>query len=269
MGRSGALRGSVVLLAVWQVAAAALSQTGVLPGDDVGSISNRYDSWIDPAGYAFSIWGLIYVSSLVFAIHQATGARHDDTVLARVRGPAALAFLLSGVWILLFQQELFFAAHLVLVGLTVALAVAYARLGRRERPGSRAERWTVTTPIGLYLGWATVATVAGTSTTLLAVGIDELVLPAAVWAPLVVAVAGVIGVRITLTGPPEPGFPLAVAWALLAVAVEQGMLRTDLAVEVERAGVTAVAALAAVAVLATLAARDLRWHRRHGGAVGP
>lgn len=269
MGRSWALRGGVIVLAVWQVAAAAFSQAGVLPGDDVGTISDRYDSWIDPAGYAFSIWGLIYVASLVFAAYQAAAARSDDSVLVAVRGPVALGFLLSGVWILLFQQELFFAAHVVLIALTAALAVAYARLSRQGRPRTRAERWAVATPIGLYLGWATVATVAGTSTTLLAVGVDALWLPASVWAPIVAAVAGVIAVWVTLAGPPEPGFPLAVAWALTAIAVEQGLLRVDLAVEPARGWVTAAAGLAAVAVLVALAVRDARWHRRHGGAVGP
>lgn len=267
MTRQRALQATVVVLALWQIAAAALSQTGILPGDDVGTISNRYDSWIDPAGYAFSLWGLIYVASLVFAAYQASLARRDDTVLAAVRAPTALAFLLSGLWIIAFQQEWFLAAHAVLVALTAALAVAYARLARTGRPRSRGERWAVFAPLGLYLGWATVATVAGTATTLLAVGVETLWLPTELWAMLVVAVAGLLAVSITLGGPPEPGFPLAVAWALAAIAVEQGLVRADLATTPDRLGVAAVAGLAAIAVLVGLVVRDLRWHRRAGGAV--
>ncbi|WP_205745701.1 hypothetical protein [Egibacter rhizosphaerae] len=79
---------ALVALALWQIVAAGLSQSDVLPGAQVGTISDRYDSWIDPAGYAFAIWGLIYVASLAFAIYQARPVRAHDRVLAPLRVPA-------------------------------------------------------------------------------------------------------------------------------------------------------------------------------------
>jgi hypothetical protein len=247
---------AVVVLAVWQVAAAALSQTGVLPGDDVGTISDRYDSAVDPAGYAFSIWGLIYLACLVLAVTQARPSRRDDPVLDGLRSPLAVAFGLSGVWIVLFQQERFLLAQAVIFGLTASLAVAYARLARTGLPGSQPDRWTVFTPVGLYLGWATVATVAGASTTLLALGVDDLVVPATVWGvALVLAALGVLG-AVTLAGPSEPGFPLAGAWALAAIAVAQADRRPPVAV---------AAAVAAALVLVAVVLRR-RESRRRGAA---
>lgn len=257
MGARAWSRRAVVVLAVWQVVAAGLSQSGILPGDDVGTISDRYDSWIDPAGYAFSIWGLIYVASLVLAAYQARSTRAEDPALAAVRAPLAVAFLLSGAWIIVFQQEQFIAAQAIIVALTAALAVAYAGLARQGRPRSAAERWIVFTTVGLYLGWATVATVAGASTTLLAVGTTDLGLPTVALAALVLTVAALISIGITAAGPPEPGFPLAAAWALAAIAVEQGA---------QRSLVAALAAGAAAGSLIALGWREARWQRR-GGAI--
>ncbi|MFO8076290.1 MAG: hypothetical protein ACQETV_09440 [Actinomycetota bacterium] len=257
MRKSGSLRWLVVALAVWQIAAAGLSQSGLLPGDDVGTISDRYDSWIDPAGYAFSIWGLVYLASLVLAGYQARASQRDDPALAGLRIPLAVAFALNGLWIIAFQQEAFVLAQAIIVGLTAALAVGYAGLARRGRPGSRSERWVVLTTVGLYLGWATIATAAGFSTTLLAEGVTDLVLPTQVWALLAVVAAGAIATAVTAAGPPEPGFPVAATWALVAIRVEQVP---------DRPVIGAVAAVATTAVLVALAWREYLWNRG-GGAV--
>jgi translocator protein len=233
----------VVVLAIWQVAAAALSQSGVLPGEDVGTISNRYDSAVDPAGYAFSIWGLIYTASIVLALYQAGSARRDDPTLVALRLPLACAFALNGLWIVAFQQERFVLAQVIIAALTTALGLGYARLARAGHPRVRAERWAVHAVVGLYLGWATVATVAGASTTLLALGVEELVLSATVWGVVLMAVAAVVVGGVTRAGLPEPGFPLAAAWALAAIAVEQSAQRPAVAWAAALAAVTAVAAL--------------------------
>lgn len=244
----------VAVLAVWQVVAAALSQSGVLPGEQVGTISDRYDSAVDPAGYAFSIWGLIYVLSFAFAWYQLVARRRDDALLARVRPWTAAAFTLSGVWILVFQQEWFALAQTIIVALTVTLAVAYANVGRQGPARSLSERWLVFTPIGLYLGWATVASIAGASTTLMTLDVTSLGLSATAWAVVLLFVAAGIAGFVTLAGPSEPGFPLAVAWALLAIVVEQSADRP------------AAATAAGIAAAVTLVAFVLR-ERRH--AAGP
>jgi translocator protein len=245
-------------LAVWQVAAAALSQSGILPGDDVGTISDRYDSAVDPAGYAFAIWGLIYAASIVLAVYQARAARRDDPVLAPLRVPLSVAFTLNGAWIIAFQQERFLLAQAIIVALTAALAVGYARLARAGRPRDRGDRWAVYTIVGLYLGWATIATVAGASTTLLALDVDHLMVSASTWGVVLMVVAAVIVGVVTIAGPPEPGFPLAAAWALAAIAVEQSA---------DRPWVAGAAGLAVLTAVAALVWRDHRVNRRHGGAV--
>jgi translocator protein len=236
----------LVVLAVWQIAAAGLSQSGLLPGEDVGTISDRYDSAVDPAGYAFGIWGLIYLATLALALYQAFPSRRDDPVLQALRPALLPALALNGLWIVAFQQERFVLAQVIILALTASLAVGYAHLWRAGAPRSRTERLLVHTVVGVYLGWATIASVAGASTTLLALGVDELGLSAAAWGAVLMVVAGALVAVVTVAAPAEPGFPLAAAWALAAIAVEQAADRPVVAV---------LAALAAAAPVVTLAWR--------------
>lgn len=260
MSRRQVLALTVAALALWQVTIALLGGAGLLPGLDMAVISDRYDSWVVPAGYAFSIWGLIYLSSLILGVYQALPSHRDEPALIGLRSPLAVAFALNGTWILLFMNERFVAAQAVIILLTGALALAYLRLAREGRPTSRRQRWIVYTPVGLYLGWATVATAAGLTTTLLAVGVTELWLATAVWAVLVLLAAGTVTSLVTLWGPPEPGFPLAVIWAFLAIAVGQGPARASVAL---------TALLLAGATLLAFGWRERRWHTRGGALASP
>ena len=61
-----------------------LSNTGVMNGKTIGSLSDSIRSLFTPAGYAFSIWGLIYLFLLGFVIYQGRSlfvkVKNDDFV---------------------------------------------------------------------------------------------------------------------------------------------------------------------------------------------
>ena len=46
-----------------------LSNTGIFNGNTMGSVSAEYHNIFTPAGYAFSIWGLIYLGLFGFVIY--------------------------------------------------------------------------------------------------------------------------------------------------------------------------------------------------------
>ncbi len=48
-----------------------LATTGIFNGNTIGSVSEQYQNYFTPAGYAFSIWNLIYLGLLAFIIYQA------------------------------------------------------------------------------------------------------------------------------------------------------------------------------------------------------
>lgn len=249
-----------VVLAITQVTMAALSSTGVFGGASVGAISDRFDSSVVPAGYTFAIWSVIYPLSLAYAVYQARPAVRTDPRLRRTGWWTAAAFAASSVWIVAFQQEVFVLAQAVIAVLLVTLAVAYGRLLGADRSRRPVERVLVDGHAGLYLAWATVATLAGASQTLLSLG-GEAPAGSPGWGILVLLVGGGVAAWVTTVAGGEAAYPAAVVWGLAGVAVGQFT---------SSAPVGVVAVLAALLVVAAfLRARTGRGGRAAGRGRRP
>ena len=59
-----------VFAVVVTIAVNGLAVSLPLNGQDTGAISDRFQVYFVPAGYVFSIWGLIYLGLIAFAIYQ-------------------------------------------------------------------------------------------------------------------------------------------------------------------------------------------------------
>ncbi len=238
----------VAVLALAQVAASPLTTAVLGPSSNNALISDANKSLITPAGYAFAIWGLIYLWSLALAGWQLLPSQSVRTVHRRSGWWLAAAFGCSTVWVPIFGARLLWLAQLVIFALVGLLSIAAIRL-RENAPGSPVERLLLRLPVMLYFGWAALASTAGLATTLRSLGMPEyagwvVVLSTAL---LVVAAAGCVVVVGRLTA--NLGFVFTVCWALIAIAVETP------------AGAVKVTALGAgVVVLAVLIVRTIRSH---------
>ena len=128
--------------------------------------SHRFPVFFVPAGYVFSIWGLIYIGLIAFAVFQALPAQRTNPRLQRVGYWFALSCLANIVWILLWHYNLFPASLLVMLVLLADLIVICLRLDIGRAAVSAAEKWAVNIPFSTYLGWITVATVANATSVL-------------------------------------------------------------------------------------------------------
>lgn len=225
------VRGVVVaVLAIVQVVVSALAGSGI------GEVARSYDSPLLAAGWAFSIWGLIYLGFLVQAGFGLLPGQRGREVQRRVGWWLAASAVLNPLWILAFSAGAVVTAEVVLVALVAVLAVAFSRLSR-EPARSRAERLAFRLPVAIYMGWSSVALVLGLMAAGVAVGLPAggaLSQTAAILL-LVILVAVVLSVVGTAVG--VAGFAAAVVWALAGVAANDRPV-----------AVTVVAVLAAVAV---------------------
>ncbi|GEM_PF-689495 len=89
------LKLSVLAAAILQVAAA-----GYLSLSTFQNTGDMLPVFIQPAGWAFSIWGLIYLLSFVYAVYQIIPS-NDNATLRATRLPALVGFLASIVWLYL------------------------------------------------------------------------------------------------------------------------------------------------------------------------
>ncbi|MGB3618025.1 MAG: hypothetical protein WBA12_07895 [Catalinimonas sp.] len=208
-------QGAVVLAAVAQVAAGSLLQAvGDRPA--IGTISERYPTLIVPAGWAFSIWGLIYLWTGAYAVYQALPAQRENPLLRRVGWPTVVAFVGSSLWIAAFQRLQFELSVLIMLTILGALIAAVAVCTRWAR--AKGDRWWVAAPLSIYLGWISVATVANVSQTLVARGWPS---DALAWAVVVLSVVGVVLAGVVVATRGNAFFTLTVVWALVGTAARR------------------------------------------------
>lgn len=159
-----------------------------------------------PAGYAFAIWGVIYLWLIVGTAFQAF-ARRDAADWHPIRIPLLASLLLGVPWLAVAQASPIWAAVLIWAMTLTALA---ALIRAPQRDG-----WFGHGPTGLYAGWLTAA--ASVSLALLTAGYGLLSATAAALAALTLAL--VIAAIVTLKRPDAPTYPAAVVWALIGVMV--------------------------------------------------
>ena len=208
-----------VVFAVAQVAAAPVLQRA--GGADVGAVSDRYPTYVVPAGYAFSIWGLIFALSLAYAVWQALPAQRERPLLRRVGWLTAAAFLACALWQAVFPAGLFALSVLLILAALASLAVVVGRTVSRLGELSRAEFWLVRVTFSIFLGWITVATVANAAQALSAAGWDASAPGAAAWGVAMLAAAGLIGAAVAVATRANLAYAATVVWALVAVYVGQ------------------------------------------------
>lgn len=186
-------------------------------GQTSAEVSNRYDTLFTPAGYVFAIWGVIYLGLLAVAIYQALPAQRDNPRLGRARGWIAASGLANMVWLLLWHYEQLPLTMLVMLALLAMLIVSYERLqiGRVQVPA--AERWLVQLPLGIYLGWICVATIANVSVLLVSLGWDGWGIAPETWTVIVLGAALLIGWLFAIRRR-EFAAPLVLVWAFAGIA---------------------------------------------------
>lgn len=166
----------------------------------------QHDPPAQPAGYAFSIWLLIYawlIAGAGFGLLQ----RADDTAWDAHRWPLFASLAVGAAWLPVAKMSPIWATVLIWAMLVTALA-ALLQADRRDRLWQQA-------PIAIYAGWLTAA--ACVALALLLAGHGVMSAQAAALSVLVLALALAVGVLTIRPGTPEYG--LAVIWALAGVAV--------------------------------------------------
>ncbi len=108
----------------------------------------------------------------------------------------------------------------------------------------------VVLPISVYTGWASVATVANTSTALKATGFSGTIFADTTWAVLMLIVAGMIGSFVTYVSRGNGAYALTVMWALVGIMVANVIDAPNVAVA------TAASCMAAIIALVLLLAQQ-------------
>lgn len=148
---------SVIAIVYWNY----FVSTRAINGNKMGQLSDEINSLFTPAGYAFSIWGIIYLGLFINAIWylvQAFKNKHQET-LAQQGIWLTIANIASGFWLWFWLNEQFLVSVDFMLIILAALMIAVVRLKMEKWDAPKEIIGFVWWPISLYSGWITVATV--------------------------------------------------------------------------------------------------------------
>ena len=190
-----------------------------LNGQTTGEISDRFQVYFVPAGYVFSIWGLIYVALAAFAVYQALPAQRDNPRLRGIGYLFTLSCVANIAWIFLWHYEVFPLTLVAMLALLLLLIAIYLRLdiGRARVP--TAEKWLVHIPFSIYLGWITVATIANVTSLLDYLNWSGWGISPEAWTVIMLVAGVAIASAVSLTRG-DVAYMLVIVWAFAGIAVK-------------------------------------------------
>jgi benzodiazapine receptor len=194
--------------------------TTILGGKLTAEISDANPTLITPAGYVFSIWGIIYILLGAFVIFQALPSQQGKGFQKSVGWLFVLSSIANIVWLFLWQFEYLGFSVVVIFLLLATLILIYLRLNIGKSKVSLREKLAVHVPFSVYLGWITIASIANVSVFLVSENWDGFGISADIWATLIIIVAVIITLLVLATRK-DIAYSLVIIWALVGIAVKQ------------------------------------------------
>ena len=192
-----------------------------LPLNDLTTkeISDSFNIYFVPAGYVFSIWGLIYLGLIAFIVFQSLPKNRENEHVSRIGIWFAVSNLANALWLVSFHYQQFALAMGFMLVLLVSLIAIFLRLDIGRTRVSASENWLVNVPFSLYLGWITVATIANATQLLYSLKWDGFGISPEVWLVIMLAAAVVISALMSLTRRNIP-YALVLVWAFTGIAAK-------------------------------------------------
>ncbi|MCX8151327.1 MAG: tryptophan-rich sensory protein [Candidatus Bathyarchaeota archaeon] len=194
--------------------------TTFIGGRNTAQISDANPTLITPAGYVFSIWGVIYLLLGIFVVFQALPSQQGKDFQKKISWFFVISSTLNICWLFLWQfQQLSFSVVLMFL-LLASLIMIYLRLGINKSKAALNEKLAVHLPFSIYLGWITIASIANVAVAAVSVNWDGFGIAAETWATLVIATALLITLLVVFTRK-DVIYGLVIIWALIGISVKQ------------------------------------------------
>ena len=175
---------------------------------DTGAISDNYPNLFAPAGYTFSIWGLIYTLLAIYTIYQFF--YKNDALTAKINKIFIINALFNAAWLFAWHYDVIWLSVIIMMGLLLTL-IKIADILRQEIKTAK-EIWLIRLPFSVYFGWITVATIANFTVLFVNIGWKGFGLPEVFWTVAILFVGAAIGSWRALLDRNIP-YTLVLVWA--------------------------------------------------------
>lgn len=198
-----------------------LSNTGIFGGKTIGDVSAQYDNLFTPAGYAFSIWGLIYLLLLGFVFYTGRSLfkpenSKTDSFIKKIGWWFVVTCIMNCVWILTWIYG--YTGISVVVMVIFLFALLKILLQALQYNSGAVQKWFINIPFQIYTGWVSVALIAAAAAWLDKIGWSGLGISEVSWTVIMIIIATLIHLFMTWKKN-APVFALVAVWALIAISV--------------------------------------------------
>ncbi|MEZ4685417.1 MAG: hypothetical protein R3B47_04955 [Bacteroidia bacterium] len=203
-----------VVAALFALTMNTLANALPLYGRTTGELSDLYPNLFVPAGFTFSIWGLIYLLLIAFLAHQFL-TRAADGLMVALAPWLLFNLMMNGLWIIAWHSLQIELSVVIMLGLLISLVQLNIRLRWRKAVAPNSEKWLVRLFISIYLGWISVATIANVTALLISMGINGGSMEVGLTVAMILS-ATILGLLfIWLRG--DWPYALVIAWALFGI----------------------------------------------------
>jgi len=184
-------------------------------------LSAKYQTLVTPIGWAFSIWGPIFILEAVFAIMQLTPKyRSHPIVLNGVSYWYCIVVIAQAGWTFSFCFEIIWLSFLMMLSILASLCIIiYQTRNNVQVETTIGDFWLLKFPFELHAGWIIAASAVNLSVCLVAYR-DDITLQISVAVLSVTALVVVSLAMLFSLKAPVYTLPTVQAWALLGVSVQ-------------------------------------------------
>lgn len=179
------------------------------------AISDMYPSLFTPAGYTFSIWGLIYIMLAIFVAYS--WSQDGEKITSQIGPYFAVSCVLNIAWIFSWHYNKMLLSVILIFVLLISLLLMqrqYARLNCKK-----GLRKLIGIGFDVYAGWIIAASIANVSVFLVSAGWNRMGLPEVVWTCIILLIGSIIGSLPSIINY-NSFSTLAVIWAYVGIFVK-------------------------------------------------
>lgn len=198
-----------------------LSNSGMLNGETMASISAKYQTLFTPAGYAFSIWGIIYTGLGGFVIYygpltKRTAAK--EKVVSTIGWWFVVSCIANSMWVVAWLYDYTFLSILLMAIIFISLLKIIQKIKPESQSPNLKTRLFLQWPFHIYSGWISVALIANVTVLLKKVQWSGFGISETTWTIVMIVIAALVHLFM-FWKQKMPVFALVAVWALLAIAV--------------------------------------------------
>ncbi|MDD4382282.1 MAG: tryptophan-rich sensory protein [Candidatus Dojkabacteria bacterium] len=196
---------SIVVMFVVNILANAIPINGMTTGE----LSDAIPIYFVPAGYVFSIWGLIYLGLILYTFLMFKKYENFDKKISLW---IVIGSLANAGWIFLWHYQLVYSSVILMLVLLASLIAIHLEINKEK-----VSIWK-RIPFNIYLGWISVASIANISAALYLANWNGFGISGEIWSAIMIVIACGLGILAAVKK--NIAYTLVILWALIGILVK-------------------------------------------------